>query len=121
MRVFKNKWFVRFADKEGITDDELKEMVNQLEEGQPDANLGGGVYKMRVARSGEGKSGGYRVLVFFRSGERTFFRYGFSKSDIGNMSKKEIKIMKSQAKAFFAQSNDHLQKQLANGTLLEII
>ena len=85
MRVFKNTWFTRFADKEGIADSELKEMVNQLEAGQADADLGGGVYKVRIARSGEGKSGGYRVIVFFRSEERTFFEYGFAKSDRDNI------------------------------------
>jgi hypothetical protein len=80
VRIFKNTWFTRFADKEGITDGELKTMVNQLETGQADADLGGGVYKVRVARSGEGKSGGYRVIVFFKSKERLFYVYGFAKS-----------------------------------------
>ena len=69
MRVFKNTWFARFVDKEGIKDGELKEAVNQLEAGQADADLGGGVYKVRLARPGEGKTGGYRVIVFFRSEE----------------------------------------------------
>ncbi|MCL1929093.1 MAG: type II toxin-antitoxin system RelE/ParE family toxin [Treponema sp.] len=64
MRIFKNTWFTRFADKEGIADDELKEAVNRLETGQA-AELGGDVYKVRIARSGEGRSGGYRVIVFF--------------------------------------------------------
>ena len=63
--------FARFADKEGITDGELKEAVNLLEARQS-IDLGGGVYKMRLARPGEGKSGGYRVIVFFRSEERVF-------------------------------------------------
>ena len=89
MRAFKNTWFSKFADKEGITDDELKEAVNRLEAGQAEANLGGNVYKVRVARSGEGKSGGYRVIVFYRSEERTFFVYGFAKSDRGNIDEKE--------------------------------
>jgi hypothetical protein len=57
MRIFKNTWFTRFAGKEGITDGELRELVNQLEAGQG-TNLGGSVYKMRLARPGEGKSGG---------------------------------------------------------------
>ena len=57
MRIFKNTWFTRFAGREGITDVELTEVVNRLEAGQAanrrfDADLGGGVYKMRVARSG---------------------------------------------------------------------
>jgi hypothetical protein len=58
MRIFKNRWFTRFAAKEGITDEELKAMVNQLEAGQADADLGGDVYKVRVARPGAGKSKG---------------------------------------------------------------
>ena len=34
VRIFKYKWFHRFADKEGITDNELREIVKQLEKGQ---------------------------------------------------------------------------------------
>jgi len=71
VRIFKYARFSRFAGKEGINDDELLNIVEQLEAGQPDADLGGGVFKIRIARPGEGKSGGYRVIVFFKSGERT--------------------------------------------------
>jgi hypothetical protein len=121
VRIFKNPWFARFASKEGIQNGELKEIVNNvLETGQADADLGGGVYKVRIARTGVGKSGGYRVLVFFRKEERTFFRYAFTKSAQDNISKEELKIMKMQAKSFFAQSEEHIERQLANGTLLEI-
>ena len=88
MRIFKNTWFNRFAGKEDISDNELKELVNQFEKGKIDADLGGDVYKMRVARSGEGKSSGFRVIVLFRRGERTFFVYGFSKSDRDNIDQK---------------------------------
>jgi hypothetical protein len=37
-----------------------------------DANLGGGVIKQRVARDGEGKSGGFRTLILFKLGNRAF-------------------------------------------------
>ena len=121
VRIFKNPWFARFALKEGIQDSELREIVdNVLSIGQADADLGGGVYKVRIARQGEGKSGGYRVLVFFKIEERTFFRYGFAKSVQDNISKEELKIMKKQAKTFFAQSDEQIERQLAKGTLLEI-
>ena len=121
MRIFKNPWFARFATREGIQDSELREIVNNvLEADQAEANLGGGVYKVRVARQGEGKSGGYRVIVFFRSGERTIFRYGFAKSDLGNISKKDLKFMKKLAKEYFAYSDEQLNKQLTNGDLFEI-
>ena len=45
---------------------------------------------MRVARPGEGKSGGYRVIVFFRSEEQTFFVYGFAKSNRDNIDRGEL-------------------------------
>jgi hypothetical protein len=43
-------------------DEELKSMVNQLEVGQADTDLGSGVYKVRIARPGAGKSGGHRLI-----------------------------------------------------------
>jgi hypothetical protein len=122
VKIFKNPWFARFASKEGILDSELKDIVKEvLEKDQADADLGGGVYKVRVARQGEGKSGGFRVLVFFKIDERTFYRYAFAKSDQGNISQKELKMMKKQAKAFFAQTEEQIAKQIANGTLFEVI
>jgi hypothetical protein len=43
-----------------------------------DADLGGGVIKQRVARVGQGRSGGYRMLVAYRAGARAVFLYGFA-------------------------------------------
>ena len=120
MRIFKNTWFSRFASKEGITDGELKEAVNQLEAGQADADLGGGVYKIRIARPGEGKSGGYRVIVFFRSEERTFYVYGFVKSAMSNIDEKQLRDFKRTAKAVLALTEKQLDKILKTGKYLEI-
>jgi len=46
-------------------------------DGRFDADLGGGVFKQRVARAGGGKSGGFRTLIAFRVGASCFFVYGF--------------------------------------------
>jgi hypothetical protein len=120
VRIFKNTWFTRFADKEGITDGELREMVNQLEAGQAEADLGGGVYKVRVARSGEGKAGGYRVIVFFRSEKRTFYVYGFAKSVLGNINEKQLRDFKRTSKAVLALTENQLDGVLKTGKYLEI-
>ena len=69
----------------------MRETVNRLEEGQADVDLGGGVYKVRVARPGEGKAGGYRVIVFFKSEEKTFYTYGFQKSGMDNINQKQLR------------------------------
>jgi hypothetical protein len=92
----------------------------RLEAGQAEADLGGGVYKMRAARPGAGKSGGYRVIVFFRSGERTFYHYGFAKSGLGNISRKELKILKNTAKKDLAMTGEQIVDRLRKGTLVEI-
>jgi len=100
VRLFKNTWFNRFAKKESITDDELREAANRIEAGQTDADLGGDVYKVRVARSGGGKSGGYRIIVFFKSEERLFYVYGFAKSDRKHIDQKETREYKALAKKY---------------------
>ena len=121
MRIFKVSWFTRFAAKEGISDSELKDIVdNVLEKGQAEADLGGDVYKVRVARPGKGKSGGYRVIVLFKSGELTFFVYGFAKSDRGNISRKELAKLKETAKDWLSLSNEQLDKLLQIGKYQEI-
>jgi hypothetical protein len=49
------------------------------------ADLGGGLIKLRVARQGQGKRGGYRLLIAFRSKLRAVFQFGFAKSDLDNI------------------------------------
>ena len=62
MQTFKTKWLARFARHEGITDKSLGEAIERAERGLIDADLGGGLIKQRVARPGQGRSGGYRAL-----------------------------------------------------------
>jgi len=124
VRIFKNTRFARFADKEDISDSELKEAVNRLEAGlgraPAEANLGGNVYKVRVARSGEGKSGGFRVIVLFRSGDKTFYVYGFAKSERANISEKELKSYKKLANKYFSMTVEQLEERIKNGQLIEL-
>ena len=121
MRIFKNTWFTRFADKEGIADSELTEAANLLEAGQAEADLGGGVYKVRLARPGEGKAGGYRVIVFFRSEERTFFVYGFAKSNKGNIDQKELRGYKKRAKNDLSLTDEQIRDNLRKRILIEVL
>jgi hypothetical protein len=120
VRVFKNTWFTRFANKEGITDAELRETVNRLEAGQADADLGGGVYKMRVARPGEGKAGGYRAIVFFKSEERMFYQFAYAKSDRDNIDQKELRFYKKMAKTKLVMPEKDIADAISAGELIEI-
>lgn len=102
MRIYKNAWFAKFARKEKIDDDALRDAVRRAEQGLIDADLGSGVLKQRVAREGAGKSGGYRTLIFFRSGERAIFAFGFAKSDKANLNAVELAAFKKAAKEYLA-------------------
>jgi hypothetical protein len=104
MRIFKTKPFVRFADHEGIAD----------------ADLGGGVIKQRIARKGQGKSGGFRSIVLFRRGEKAFFVYGFAKSDRDNIRRDELKAFRKLADEMLAYDDKALAAAMKNGTITEI-
>jgi hypothetical protein len=55
-------------------------VIERAERGIIDADLGGGLIKQRVARPGQGRSGGFRMIVVYRTKERAVFIYGFAKT-----------------------------------------
>ena len=96
------------------------EVVDTLEDGQADANLGGDVYKVRIARLGEGKSGGHRAIIYFKNEFRTFFAYCFPKSEKANINDKELRAFKIDAKKHLAFTDEELNLSVKNGILIEI-
>jgi len=64
-RVFKTRHFTRWMRKTVLADTALCAAVAEMVRGLVDADLGGGVIKQRVARAGQGRSGGYRMLVAY--------------------------------------------------------
>ena len=120
MRVFKNAWFVRFARKRKISDEVLWDAVDRAEKGLIDADLGGGVIIQRMGRPGESKSKGYRSIVLYRKGDKAFFVYGFSKSDLGNIREDEQEQFKKAAKLILALSDDQIRQLIENGQFEEV-
>jgi hypothetical protein len=120
MRIFKTRWFVRHARRERIKDPVLREAIARAQRGLLDADLGGGVIKQRVARTGQGKPGGYRVLVAFRSGARSVFLYGFAKSERENIDAAELATLREIAAAWLAADDAKIEKAVTEGLLEEI-
>lgn len=120
MRIFRNAWFGRFARKERIADAALLDAVRRTERGQIDADLGSGVIKQRVARPGQGRSGGYRTIVLYRRGERAFFVFGFAKSDRDNIADDEEEQFRRMAGHVLALSDAHLAALVEAGQFVEI-
>lgn len=120
VKVFKNAWFRRFARREKISDSALRKAIAELDKGSIDADLGGYVVKQRIARPGQGKSGGYRTIIVFRKGDKAFFVYGFAKSERENIDKAETEAFKKAAKALLALSDEQIGKLIENGGLTEV-
>jgi hypothetical protein len=120
MRIFVAKPFARFADREGIGDDALRQAAVRADSGLIDADLGGGVIKQRLARRGQGKSGGYRSIILFQKGSRAFFVYGFAKKDQDSLSPGELRAFRLLAKEMLAMTDGALNAAKRNRTLMEI-
>jgi len=78
MMIYKTRWFDRWARKQGLNNLSLCLAVQEMMEGLYEADLGGGLVKKRVARTGKGKSGGFRTLVATNRGDRWIFVFGFA-------------------------------------------
>lgn len=120
VRIFKNAWFQRFSRREKISDATLKEAVNRVQQGLIDADLGGNVLKQRIARPGQGKSGGYRTIIVFKKGELAFFVYGFAKNERENIDDTETAAFKKAAKELLFLSDEQIKQLLDNGALTEV-
>ncbi len=94
MRIFKNKAFERFMLENGIADTKLIAAIKDADKGLIEVDIGGGVIKQRIARENEGKSGGYRTIVYYRKAQKAFFVYGYAKKDKSNINQEEKKHLK---------------------------
>lgn len=120
MNIFKNAWFARFARKEKIPASVLIDAIQRANQGQIDADLGGGVIKQRLARPGASKSKGYRSIILFRKSEKAFFVYGFPKSELGNIREDEKEQFKKMASHVLALTDAQLSEFIANGQFEEV-
>lgn len=121
MRIFKNKWFTRFAKKERISDSQLCNLIKEIEKGLIDVDYGGGVIKQRLGRANQGKSSGYRCIVLYRYKELSFLVYGFPKNERDNINKEEEQIFKDLSQQMLMFSEDDIKQLLQSGALIEVL
>jgi len=119
VRLFKTKWFVRYARRERLNDQNLRDAIGRAERGLVDADLGGGIIKQRVARTGAGRSGGFRLLIAYRSGNRAVFLYGFAKSEQDNIGADDMETLREIGAAWLAAKKERLEHAIKEGLLKE--
>ena len=112
---------MRFTKKAGLEDAVLCEAIDEAERGSIAAYLGGGVIKQRIARSGHGKSSGFRVLIIFRAGARAFFVHGFAKNERDNIERNELVALRKLSSELLAYDDQTIARVVASGTFTEVI
>ncbi len=120
MRIFKTKWVHRWATKEGLMDATFRTAVDEMLQGLVGADLGGYVFKKRVALPGRGKSGSARTLLAFKQGHHVFFVYGFAKSARANISQTELKALRRLAEELLSYGDTRIDKALLAKELIEV-
>ena len=98
MLKLKTKWFNKWSKKNNITDDKLLKAMDSIHNSRGSVDLGGNLYKVRIPRSRQGKSGGFRTVVVFKESDRAIFLYGFSKNEKDNLDKEELRFFKKLGK-----------------------
>lgn len=106
--------------KTELVDSALCSAVAEMATGLIDADLGGGVFKKRVALPGRGKSGGTRTLVATNKGSRWFFIFGFEKSERANIGTKEVEAVQAIASDLLRLGSSELDAHVASEALMEI-
>jgi hypothetical protein len=120
VQVYKTKAFTRFARRQRIDDAALCEAVSRANRGLIDADLGGGVIKQRVPRPGQGRSGGFRTLVLYRTKLRAVFVDGFAKKDQGNIDDDDVERFRVLATEFLGYDAVQVRKLVGAGAWIEV-
>ena len=120
MRIYKHKVFASWARDKGISNTTLREAVLEINAGLFEANLGAGLYKKRIARSGQGKSGGYRTLIAFKQDDKAIFIFGFVKNNQENIKEQELVAYKQLAKSYLSATSLMIMHAVKIGELIEV-
>lgn len=118
--IYKTKEFCSLTKKDRLSDMDLIEACDEIQRGLVDADLGGALYKKRVATEGKGKSGGYRTIIGAVIGEKYFFLYAFAKNKRANITKKEQMALRELAQIFISFSQVELENLIAAQELIKV-
>lgn len=119
MNVLKSKWFNKWSKKYKIADDSLMSAIDNFDRSSV-VDLGSGLYKIRIPRLKQGKSGGFRTLVIFSKDDLALFMLGFAKNEKGNINAADLNDLRKQAKYILSFSKEHVEKLVDNGTFIKV-
>ena len=120
MKKLMTKSFSKWATKQDVPHEELAEAIQEIENGNYEANLGGHILKKRIRFQGKGKSGSGRTIVCYKKEDRVIFVHGFAKNEKSNLTMKELNGFKELAKILLSLSPEQLSIAIENGDFIEV-
>lgn len=100
--VVETGMFLRAAAKAGLTDAERDTLVSYTAANPAEGDLiqgTGGYRKVRFAKTGKGKSGGYRVITLYANADIPVFLITvYAKNQLGNLSSADKNALKKIAR-----------------------
>jgi hypothetical protein len=120
MRVLKTLTFARFARQESVPDRTLAKAIREAERGLIAAQLGDDIIKLRIARPGSGKSGGYRTIIAYIADQRAVFLFGFAKNERDNITPAQLADLKLAGQRLLVLTDEQIDEAVAAGQLREV-
>jgi hypothetical protein len=119
-RILKTKIFSKWLKKSDLSDQDILTAVGEMEQGLYEADLGGNVYKKRVAIGNRGKSQGARTIVATKLGSHWFFLYGFEKNVRANINNVELAHFQIVAASLLDLTVEEIDSLILSKTLTEV-
>lgn len=114
------KHFSKWTSKQKIPESTLSTALNEVQNGDFEANLGGSLFKKRIPFDGKGKSSSGRTIICYRKDDRAIFVHGFAKNEKSNLSVKELRAFKELSKILLGLSIEDIEKAIENGNFIEV-
>ena len=120
VRIYKTKSFFHWSSKHEVEDIHLVKAIEEIKVGINVVDLGGYLYKKRIATKGRGKSGSVRTILAYKREEIVFFLHGYEKGEKDNIVDLEKNALKKLAKVLLTLTKTQIQKAVINGEIKEV-
>jgi hypothetical protein len=120
IKIYKTPKCSQWLVDSGLSDKDIVDSVNEMISGLVDADLGGGLYKKRIALPGRGKRAGARTIVASCVNDKWFFIFAFAKNEKDNITKDEKRTFQVIANSLFALDDKALEKAVSDKKLVEV-
>ncbi len=111
---------MRWMRKTDLTDAALEQAIAEMQQGLVDADLGGNLFKKRVALPHRGKSGSTRTIIATNVRTRWIFVFGFEKNERDNINRRELEFLQEYAEVLLAYDDAAIDELIKRSDLGEI-